>query len=53
MRAANKAGTDATTLIGWAKGGVFDRLAPHFAAVDGLPTVVVEVVVNGQGRPGA
>lgn len=44
---------DANTIIGLAKGGVFDLLARLFGAVHVPAPVVNEIVVKGQGRPGA
>jgi predicted nucleic acid-binding protein len=44
---------DANTVIGLAKGGVFDLLALLAAAILVPPKVAEEVVVNGRGRPGS
>jgi predicted nucleic acid-binding protein len=44
---------DANTVIGLAKGSVFDLLALLAAATLIPPKVAEEVVVNGRGRPGS
>jgi predicted nucleic acid-binding protein len=44
---------DANTVIGLAKGGVFDLLAHLVTVFSVPPKVTEEVVVNGRGRPGS
>ncbi len=44
---------DANSVIGLAKGGVFDRLSQIFSPFYVPPRVTEEVIVKGQGRPGA
>jgi predicted nucleic acid-binding protein len=44
---------DANVVIGLAKGGVFPLLPSLYAPLFVPPAVVQEVVVQGQGRPGA